>query len=137
MAYMSQEKKAQIAAQIKPILKRYGVKGTLAVDHHSTLVLNIKSGTLDFIKNYNETTSRRPGGFQNGSAAEKHICVNPYWYDDHFGDKVIKKFFKEVFNALNDGNHDRSDSQSDYFDVGWYVRLNIGKWNKPYLIEEK
>lgn len=135
MAHMNQEKKARIAAQIKPILKRYGVKGTLAVDNHSTLVLNIKSGTLDFIKNYNETTERRPGGFQNSSPAEKHISVNPYWYNDHFGDKVIKTFFKEVFKALNDGNHDRSDSQTDYFDVGWYVRLNVGKWNKPYIVE--
>ena len=35
---------------------------------------------------------------------------------------------------MNDGNHDRSDPQSDYFDVGWYVDVNIGKWNKPYTL---
>jgi hypothetical protein len=32
------------------------------------------------------------------------------------------------------GNHDRSDIQSDYFDVGWYVDINIGRWNKPYAL---
>jgi len=32
------------------------------------------------------------------------------------------------------GNHDRSDIQSDYFDVGWYKSVNIGKWNKPYEV---
>jgi hypothetical protein len=33
------------------------------------------------------------------------------------------------------GNHDRSDIQSDYFDVGWYVDVNIGSWNRPYEVE--
>jgi hypothetical protein len=37
--------------------------------------------------------------------------------------------------AMNDGNHDRSDIQTDYFDVGWYVDVNIGRWNKPYILE--
>ena len=40
MAYMSQEKKAKIAPKVKEILKRYGIKGRLGVNNHSTLVLN-------------------------------------------------------------------------------------------------
>jgi hypothetical protein len=36
---------------------------------------------------------------------------------------------------MNDGNWDKSDIQSDYFNVGWYVDVNIGKWNKPYVRE--
>jgi hypothetical protein len=48
MAYMNQEKKAKIAAKIKPLLKRYGLKGSLAVRNHSTIVLNLKSGKIDF-----------------------------------------------------------------------------------------
>ena len=55
MAYMSQEHKAKIAPVVKEILKKYGVKGTLAVRHHSSLVLNIKSGKIDFIENYIKT----------------------------------------------------------------------------------
>jgi hypothetical protein len=35
---------------------------------------------------------------------------------------------------MNDGNFDKSDIQSDYFHVGWYVSVNIGKWNKPYEV---
>jgi hypothetical protein len=34
---------------------------------------------------------------------------------------------------MNAGNHNNSDVQSDYFDVGWYIDVNIGKWNKPYV----
>jgi hypothetical protein len=136
MAYMNQDKKARIAPAVKSILKRYGVKGSLAVRNHSTLVLNIKSGTLDFIADYNKTTEDRPGGFRNGSPATKCIDVNPYWYREHFGNKVIRKFLDEIFRAMNDGNHNRSNIQIDYFDVGWYVDVNVGKWNKPYVLEQ-
>ena len=48
MAYMNQEKKAKIAANLKPILAKYGMKGTLRVHHHSTIVLTLQSGPIDF-----------------------------------------------------------------------------------------
>jgi hypothetical protein len=114
MAYMSQEKKSKIAPVVKGILKKYGMKGSLSVDNHSTLCLNIASGPIQF------------------SEDGQPIDVNPYWYHEHYSGKALK-FLKEVFAAMNDGNHDRSDSMTDYFDVGWYVRVNIGKWNKPYV----
>ena len=135
MAYMNQERKAKLAPAVKAILKRYGVKGTLSTDS-ATISLNIKSGTLDFIGDYNKTVGDRPGGFRLGSPAQDYLQVNPYWYDEHFSNKVIKKFMNEVMRALNTGNHDNSDIQTDYFDVGWYVRVNVGKWNKPYILEK-
>jgi hypothetical protein len=134
MAYMNQDRKAQIAPDVKSILKRYGVKGTLATDRH-TLILNIKSGTLDFIGDYNKTMSERPGGYRLGSPATISLDINRYWYREHFSNKVIRKFLDEIFRAMNVGNHDNSDSQTDYFDVGWYVDVNVGKWNKPYVLE--
>ena len=134
MAYMNQEQKAEIAAKVKPILKRYGVKATLSTDR-SSLSLNIKSAPIDFIANYNETVVQQPGGFRNSGAAEKSIQVNTYWFQEHFSGKA-KKFLTEVLKEMNKGNHDRSDSQTDYFDVGWYVYVNIGKWNKPFVVEE-
>jgi hypothetical protein len=57
--------------------------------------------------------------------------VNPYWFHDHFDGKS-KEFLKEVLAAMNEGNHDRSDIQTDYFDVGWYVDVNVGKWDQSY-----
>lgn len=136
MAYMNQDRKATLAPAIKQILKRYGIKGSIAVRNRMTLVLNIKSGTLDFIKDYNETVSAQPGGFRLGSPATNYLDINPYWYQEHFSNKVIRTFLKEIFAAMNVGNHDRSDIQTDYFDVGWYVDVNIGKWNKPYILEK-
>ena len=128
MAYMSQEKKAKIAPVIKAICKKYNIKASLAVRNHSTLVLNVKQGDIDFIGNFNQVT----GGSLHGNRVES-IQVNPYWFHDHFDGKA-KAFLTEVLAAMNVGNHDRSDIQTDYFDVGWYVDVNIGRWNQPYAL---
>ncbi len=131
MAHMNQEKKARLAPGIKAICKKYGVKASIAVQHHSTLVLNIKSSPIDFIGNFNAKTEERwrePWAF---IPATHSIDVNSYWYQDHFTGTALD-FLSEVIPAMNVGNHDRSDIQSDYFDVGWYIDVNIGKWNKPY-----
>ena len=124
MAYVSQELKAKLSPTIKTICKNYGVKASLAVTNHSTLVLNIKSGSIDFFKSYNRDLNKPENGY---------IQVNPYWYHDHF-DGVAKEFLSKVITAMNEGNFDKSDSQTDYFNVGWYVSVNIGKWNKPYQL---
>lgn len=135
MAYMNQSKKAEIAPIVKKICAKYGVKGSLSVRHHSTLVLNIKSGKIDFIGNYNSVGTLRDPAATRVNKAEKEIQVNPYWYHEHF-DGVALKFLTDIMVAMNRGNHDRSDIQTDYFDVGWYVDVNIGKWDKPYVLEK-
>lgn len=127
MAYVNQELKARIAPRVKAILTKYGLKGSLSVRHHSTLVLKIKSGRIDFIGNFNELGSRRP----DFRPASSHLSINPYWYREHFTGRALN-CLTELMTALNDGNHDRSDIQTDYFDVGWYVDLDIGTWDKPY-----
>ena len=113
MAYMNQEKKKKLAPKIKEILKKYNMKGTLSVDNYSTLNLNLKSGSIDF------GTDR----------------INEYWYKDHFSDNPeALAFLSEVIPAMNVGNHDNSDIMTDYFDVGWYISVNLGKWDKPYIL---
>ena len=43
-----------------------------------------------------------------------------------------KECLAELIDAMNEGNWDHSDIQSDYFNVGWYTDVNIGNWNKLY-----
>jgi hypothetical protein len=137
MAYMNQDRKAKLASGIKEILKRYGVKGSLSTSRYS-LTLNIKSGALDFIGNMNGTTKNTPyyRELRLDPDVRDYVQINTYHYRSHFSNKVIIKFFDEITRAMNIGNHDNSDIQSDYFDVGWYVNINVGKWNKPYILEK-
>jgi hypothetical protein len=138
MAYFNQERKQERAPAIKAILKKYGVKGSLAVHNHSTFVLNIKSGKIDFVENFIQTDGIGHGSKMDQSQIEyirknQSLDVNPYWYQEHYSG-VAKAFLFEIFKAMNSGNHDNSDIQTDYFDVGWYVDVNIGSWNKPYIL---
>jgi hypothetical protein len=140
MAYFNQERKQERAPVIKAILKKYGVKGSLAVRNHSTFVLNIKSGSVDFIENYIKTDADKHYGNKMDQnqidylRKNKAVDVNPYWFQEHYSGKA-KQFLTEVFAAMNKGNHNNSEIQTDYFDVGWYVDVNIGQWNKPYELE--
>ena len=117
MAYMNQQKKAIIADKVKPLLKKYGLKGSLSVHNHSSISLNIKSGRIDF------------GG--------DNLQVNTYWIQDHFADKpVAMKALQELKQALLSADYyDRSDAMTDYFDTADYYHINVGKWNKPYVLE--
>ena len=128
MAYMNQDKKAKIAPKVKSVLKKYGVKGSLSVRNHSTLVMTITQGPIDFIANFNAVNAEKLD-----RKAVDSLDVNPYWYQEHFSGKALS-FLKELLPAMNAGNHDNSDVQTDYFDVGWYVDVNIGRWNKPYRV---
>lgn len=137
MAYMNQERKATIANALKPILKKYGVKGTLSVQNHSTIVLTLKSGSIDFIGNSNRVCGNDhyqvSRGFRPNTSG--YDQVNPYWFQDHY-DGVAKEFLSEAIDALKSaGWYDRSDAMTDYFDTAYYFDINIGKWNKPYVLE--
>jgi hypothetical protein len=137
MAYVSKEMKSKIAPVIKALLKEYGLKGTLAVKHHSTLVLNITSGPIDFIgvgNRISRETALRQG--RDYSAARDYSQVNVYWIQDHY-DGVAREFLLKAYAALKGPDFfDHSDAQTDYFFRSHYQDINIGRWNKPYVLVE-
>jgi len=42
------------------------------------------------------------------------------------------KVLSELSDIINKKNFDKSEPQIDYFCVGFYYSLEVGKWNKPY-----
>ena len=141
MAYVSQELKAKLAPSIRAVCKKHGIKASVAVRNHSTLVLNVKQGNIDFVENFIETDKAKSYckymDEDQISYLRKNqsLDVNPYHYRDHFSGRALE-FLQEVMPIMNDGNWDKSDIQTDYFNVGWYVDVNIGRWNKPYALEK-
>jgi hypothetical protein len=99
------------------------------------IAINIKSAPVDFIKNFNETVARQPGGFRNGSPAEKYISVNQYWYKEHFSGKALELLDKIVPAMYSADYYDNSDAQYDYFDTAYYIDVSIGKYNKPFEVK--
>lgn len=134
---MNQERKAKITKMLKLILAKYKVKGSLSVRNHSTIVLTLKSGAIDFIDNSNKVCGNDFYQVQRGfkPTTSGYDQVNPYWFQDHY-DGDAKAFLTEAFKALKSADwYDESNAMIDYFNIAYYVDINIGKWDKPYILE--
>jgi hypothetical protein len=134
---MNQTKKATIASKVKPILAKYGMKGTLSVRNHMTICLTLTSGPIDFIGDLNE---QKQFGYvtvqlDKDKMRERYeLDVNPYWFHEHYTGTALA-FLSEIFPAMKGADwYDKSDAQVDYFDTAYYVDVNVGKWNKPYTL---
>ena len=133
MAYVSKEAKAKIVSLAKPILKKYGMKGTFSVNHHSTMVLKLTAGKLDIIGNYNSMADKRPHE-RYWVPAENYMEVNVYWYHEHF-DGVVKEFLTEMLAAMKGADwFDKSNAMTDYFNTAYYIDIKVGTYNKPYVL---
>jgi hypothetical protein len=126
MAYVSKEDKAKIAAALKQVVPA-GWKYSLAVRNHSTIVMTIAAAPFDLIRAF-----KRNEYFNPETATD--LEVNKYRYRESLNDECVADTLDAIFKALNTDNYDRSDTQTDYFDVGHYVDLRIGKWDKPFVV---
>lgn len=142
MAYVSQELKAKLAPTIKAICKKYSIKASIAVRHHSTLVLNIRQGSIDFVENYIQTDEDSHHGRKMSEDQKAYIrknrCldVNTYWAHEHFSGQA-KEFLVAMIAAMEGPDFfNEDDAQTDYFHRSHYIDINIGQWNRPYALEK-
>ena len=136
MAYMNQERKATIAKAVNPILAKYGMKGSLSVRNHSTIVLTLASGSIDFIGDLNDERFLLQRTSEEIDKLRKDyiLDVNPYWYHEHYTGTALS-FLSEVIPALKSADwYDRSDGMADYFDIAYFFDIHVGKWGKPYTL---
>jgi len=121
MAYVSQDQKAKLTPGIKAVLKKYGVKGTISVKHHSTLKVTLQSGPFAF--------KLHDDGFKR---------VNVYHIEKHY-DGEEQVFLNELLAAMKGPDwFDKTDIQSDYFHCSWYNDIELGKGRaKPYICNKE
>lgn len=143
MAYVSQEMKKDLAPQIKAVLKKYGLKGSIGVRHHSSLVVNIKSGILDLVGASNRHRIEEAKRRGNEPYLDNYIQVNENYMSDwmeEVGESKIAKFYDELVAAMKGVGsqsvewYNNSDIMTDYFDRAYYIDINVGQWNKPYEV---
>ena len=119
MAYVSQDDKAKLAPQIKKVLSKYGMKGSISIRHHMSLVVTIQSGSIEF----------------DHSHGDGYTQVNVYHIDSHYEGKA-KAFLTELLATMKGPDYfNNDDAMTDYFHRSHYTDINIGKWNKPYFMQ--
>jgi hypothetical protein len=120
MAYVSQENKAELAPAIKKVLNKYGMKGSISIRHHSTLVVTLQSGAIQF----------------EHSHGDGYTQVNVYHIESHY-EGHAKAFLLELLAAMKGPSYfNNDDAMTDYFHRSHYTDINIGKWNKPYFLQD-
>ena len=141
MAFFSKENKATVSPLIKAVLGKYGLKGSISIRNHSSLVVTIKSGKLNFMEADRKIQERLC--IRDGHVLEiynrDHLSANQYHTAEghrKVKENTIADFYDELFTAMRSaGWFDKSDSMSDYFHTAYYMDVNIGKWDKPYILE--
>lgn len=126
MAFVSQEDKKKLAPAIKAVLKKYKMKGTIAVRHHMSLVVNIKSGELDVI-----------GALPVSEyGPREYVQVNPYWISENYDCPTVVAFLTELKAAMEGPDFFcEDDAMTDYFHRSHYIDINVGTYSKPYVLE--
>ena len=120
MAYVSQEDKKALAPAIKKVLNKYGMKGSISIRHHSTLVVTLQSGAIQF----------------EHSHGDGYTQVNVYHIESHY-EGHAKAFLLELLAAMKGPSYfNNDDAMTDYFHRSHYTDINIGKWNKPYFLQD-
>ena len=138
MAYITQDMKKELAPGIKAVFKKYGLKGSISIQHNSTLRVTIKSGDVDFIGEANEIgkaiAERRGMPFneiKGNYQANAYSHSNTFYEEGHLSTKCLDELRAAMRGAIW---YDNSDSMTDYFDTAYFMYINIGNYDKPYQL---
>ena len=137
MAYISTDDVKHIRNELKKELPQY--KFSVVRDHHSSVTISLMKGPAfndyEYFDRYNNVTKTA-----NLSDGEYHQ-INQYHLEDFYGKEnaeILSKIdtISRTAPAKNGGKvwYNDSDIQTDYFDIAYYVHINVGKWNKPYEV---
>lgn len=108
MAYITAEEVKVIRNELKEAFPEF--KFSIRKDRHSAIVVTILSGPLKF-------------------AESDDVMINHYHLHNYKHEAILNA----MLAIINRNNYDNSDTQSDYFDVGYYVDFKQGSWDRPYV----
>ena len=123
MAFITAEQTKEIKRELSQ--KYPNLKFSVKNRNYTAVDVAIVGGDIDF------------SDLLNG---RNHTSVNQYALMREYGEPVYgehTELLRGIFKIVNEGNYDRSDMMTDYFDVGFYVDFEIGRWDKPYVCTAK
>lgn len=140
----------QIAKNTREQLKKEFPNCKFSVTIHKysggrTMTIALMSGDFEALKDEGEAQLNRFTLMQYTSEQRSgNQIINNEWVEIPAGYALcngallttkaydVMKRAAEIGNA---DNWDHSDSMIDYFDVNYYLDINIGKWNKNYEVK--
>jgi hypothetical protein len=138
----------QIAKQTRETLKKEFPACKFSVTLHKysggrSMTIALMSADFEALKDETDAQLNHyqlTDGFDRHSGTQiihNEWTVIPEGYALCNGALITRKAWEVLqcaYEVGNADNWDNSDSMTDYFDVNYYLHINIGKWNKPYEI---
>lgn len=135
MAFMDQQTKARISAELKKVMPS-GWKYSLSVQHHSKITMTVTAAPADIIGELNAVRQENAQLFGRDfhPITDGHADLS-YCSDAAFPTgSAIYPVIETALQALKSADwFNRSDSTTDYFNVAYYIGLQIGRWDKPFV----
>lgn len=118
MAYISKQGITEIRNELKRRFPRKeGWKFSVRNVNHSSVYCTIQMAPVRFTQgNYEQINQYRSEEYENPEILQDII-------------DICNGNFPESKNK----NYDNSDVMTDYFDVGWYIHIQQGSWDKPFV----
>jgi len=117
----------------------------------SSISVSLMEADFDVVKNFSDIDEDVKNRYIDDYRTEEHIktmqesgyCqLNSYTLRDNFNPDVWcngvflteagHKLLKRVVEIADQYNYDNSDSMTDYYDVNFSFRMEIGKWDKHF-----
>lgn len=122
MPFMSAEHTKRIRDEIKKTFPKF--KFSIRNRHYLSVNINILSGPIEMIKDQNNL--------------RRNEQVNQFYIRDNYKDyPEIRDILLKIYEIANQGNGQEC-YDVDYGSIpDFYVHIEIGDWNKPYIVTEK
>lgn len=115
MAYINKDQVKEIRDQIKAEFPaKEGWLFSIRNHHHMEVSVEILRAPVNLL----------------GEDNPDYETINHYHLNWYTGEK--REILEKITKIANKGNFDKSDIQTDYFHVGWYFSLSIGRWDRPF-----
>jgi hypothetical protein len=136
MAYISQEKKAVIRDSLKKVVPK-GWKWSLKIYNHSKIVMTITQAPVDLIQEMEDTAEKtywsRSCDSRTPQPKPTSASVNQYYLSNQFDSSL--PVMQEIKKAMMSADwFDNSDPMTDYFHTAYYYGIEIGRWDKPFVV---
>ena len=127
MAYIKNEDIKAIRTELKNRFPK--MRFSVTKRHHSSAVISIMKGPKSLESMFDSDYQRE----------DRYAQLN-HFYPQNYGEHetLIKEISEIAHNAPGRAGgsvyFDESDAMTDYFHTAFYVRLAIGKWDKPFEV---
>ncbi len=131
MAYVSTETTRRVRGELK---QRFPNLKFSVSKKDGTLRVRIMAGDLDFRDIWEDIPQNKQYWKRYGNPKphfDGYVSINTSHPDDY--NPKYTDLFKQIISIMKGTEwFDNSDPQIDYFSTAYYLKLSVGKWNKPY-----